>query len=76
MLVPDNTPQPPGIDERMPTPGAATSGFKRSESGVGPDDEKSAITPAEPLLAVVTAPTVIAIAEEPGDVSEPCPNSP
>ena len=75
MLVPDNWPQPVGIDERMPTPGAATSGLRRSESGVGPDDEKSAITPAVPLSGVETAPTVIAFADEPGDVSEPRPKS-
>ena len=50
----------------METPGAAMSGFKTSETGVGPADEKSAITPRE-----LTAPTVIAPGALPGDEIEP-----
>jgi hypothetical protein len=42
MLVPESVPQPSGTDDRIPTPGAATSGFWRSEIVVGPTDEKSA----------------------------------
>ena len=43
MLVPlsgPNGPPWPGSDEMNPTPGAATSGFICSETGVGPADEK------------------------------------
>ncbi len=35
MLVPDIDTQPSGTDERMPTPGALTSGFSRSDSRGG-----------------------------------------
>jgi hypothetical protein len=42
MLVPETEAHPPGTEERTATPGAATSGFKRSESGDGPTEEKSA----------------------------------
>ena len=48
------------------TPGAATSGFICSESGVGPADEKSAIA-----LDDVTAATVMADGALPGDDTEP-----
>ena len=44
------------------TPGAATSGFISSETGVGPADEKSAIA-----LRDVTAATVIASGALPGE---------
>src|SRR5581483_1726385 len=45
MLVPLHDAQSVfGIDERTFTPGAVTSGFISSETGVGPLDEKSAIS--------------------------------
>ena len=41
--VPDIAAQrPPGTEERIDTPGALTSGFRRRDSGVGPDELKSA----------------------------------
>ena len=43
MLVPDNRPHPLGCEERIDDPGATTSGFSRSEMGVGPAAEKPAI---------------------------------
>jgi hypothetical protein len=70
MLVPDDAPHPPGSDERIDVPGATTSGLSRSETGVGPADEKLAIPGA---LPEVLAPTVIARAEVPGDISDPGP---
>ena len=65
MLVPlqlcgDHVPSLGGSDERMSTPGAVTSGFIWSEIGVGPADEKPAITSAGPLSPSVDAATVIA----------------
>ena len=56
----------------MLTPGAVTSGFIRSESGVGPAPENDAMTGPD----TDSAATVIARSELPGDVSEPFPNSP
>ncbi len=51
MLVPDIAPNGPawftGSDEVIATPGAATSGFSWSDTGVGPPEEKSAIVPRE-----------------------------
>ena len=58
---------------KMSTPGAVTSGFSWSETGVGPPEEKSAITFARPLRVVETAPTVIASGVEPGEATEPLP---
>ena len=76
MLVPDSVVYwAPGAAERTFTPGALTSGFSCSESGVGPLDENHATTPAGPSRVDVTAPTVIASRVEPGDESEPRPNS-
>ena len=49
MLVPESEPQRlsrRGTEETMPTPGAVTSGFSASETGVGPAEEKSAMTSA------------------------------
>src|SRR6185437_13223717 len=47
MLVPPSCPHGPpwpgGSDEVIATPGALTSGFRRSDTGAGPADEKSAI---------------------------------
>ena len=57
MLVPDESRQPSGSAERTETPGATTSGLRRSEMGVGPAAENPAISGAAPD---VTAPTVIA----------------
>src|SRR3954454_24114619 len=65
---------PPGTDERIDTPGALTSGFRRSESGVGPDE----LNPARSLpdaSGLVTAATVIALSDVPGEMSEPAPTS-
>ena len=76
MLVPDSDAyEPRGAAERIPTPGAETSGFSRSESGVGPLEEKAATTSSGPPRAVVTAPTVIASGVAPGEPTEPRPNS-
>src|SRR5262249_8916488 len=70
MLVPLRSPHGPpsfdGSDEITSTPGAATSGFISSESGVGPADEKSAIE-----LRDVTAATVIASGALAGDDTLP-----
>ena len=54
----------------MPTPGAVTSGFSRSEIGLGPPDENEAIS-----LPFVAAPTVIAFAALPGEPIEPGPRT-
>ena len=48
MLVPLRSPYVPcdaGSDESTLTPGAATSGFIASETGVGPAEEKPAMRP-------------------------------
>ena len=70
MLVPSRGPHGPpwslGSDEVIATPGALTSGFSSSETGVGPADEKSAIT-----SRFVTAATVIAEGAVPGELTEP-----
>ena len=74
MLVPENSAQPPpATDERTPTPGAATSGFRRSEIVVGPTDEKSACSLFVPVIS--TAPTAIARSELAGEDTEPAPKS-
>src|SRR5258708_39961626 len=62
-----------GSDERMSTPGAVTSGLSCSETGVGPVDEKLAITSAGPLSPSVDAPTVIACCAFAGELIEPPP---
>ena len=72
MLVPDDRPQPPGCEERIDVPGATTSGFRRSEIGVGPADEKLAM---DGEAVDVVAPTVIAATALPGDPTEPRPKS-
>jgi hypothetical protein len=69
MLVPLNRPKVPwfaGTDERIETPGAATSGFICNDIGVGPPEEKPAIT-----LRESTAATVIALGALPGDETDP-----
>ena len=74
MLVPLRSAQsPPGAAERMSEPGAATSGFSRSDTGVGPPDEYSATVPGSSRFS--TAPTVIADATLPGELTEPEPSS-
>ena len=78
MLVPEKRVQVPslaGTDERISDPGAATSGFIRSDTGVGPADENSETTSARPDCVVVTEPTVIAFAVVPGEPTEPPPKS-
>ncbi len=69
MLVPLSRPQvwlEVGRDETTSTPGAATSGFIASDTGVGPPDEKPAIASFD-----VAAATVIASGAFPGDDTDP-----
>ncbi len=68
MLVPDIASQPPGTEERIPTPGAATSGLRRSEIVVGPAEENPATVEG---VVSVTAATVIAPSALPGEVTDP-----
>jgi hypothetical protein len=75
MLVPDDDVQPFGTDERMSTPGAETSGFRRREMAVGPTEEKSARTVSGGVPAISTAATVIACRELPGEDTDPAPTS-
>ena len=76
MLVPESSAQPPPeTDERTSTPGAATSGFRRSEIVVGPTEEKSACVLFAGLPLISTAPTAIARSELAGDDTEPAPKS-
>ena len=70
MLVPDDVAHPSGSAERIDVPGATKSGLSRSETGVGPAEEKLAMPGAVPD---VLAPTVIARVEVPGDDNEPGP---
>ena len=73
--VPDIASQrPPGMEERIDTPGALTSGFRRRDNGVGPDELKSASSLPE-ASGSVTAPTVMARSEVPGEISDPAPTS-
>ena len=74
MLVPLKLAQSPsrrGTDDRTSSPGAVTSGFIRSESGVGPPEENDAMN--GPFWSSAAA--VIALAELPGEVTEPAPRS-
>ena len=72
--VPDIASQwPPGTEDRIETPGALTSGFSRSDSGVGPAELKSASVLPPPASGLVTAATVIARSEVPGEMSDPPP---
>jgi hypothetical protein len=75
MLVPESSSQPPGTDERMLEPGALRSGLRRSDTGVGPSDEKPDTTFGAPPRVVVTEPTVIARVELAGEPTDPCPSS-
>ena len=70
MLVPLKHAQRPsrrGTDESTSSPGAVTSGFMRSDIGVGPPEEKDEMN--GPLS--LSAAAVIALAELPGEVTEP-----
>jgi hypothetical protein len=74
MLVPLNRAQRPtrrGTDESTSSPGAVTSGFIRSDNGVGPPDEKDEMN--GPLW--LSAAAVIALAALPGEDTEPAPSS-
>src|SRR3990170_938886 len=73
MLVPETAAHPPETEERTPTPGAATSGLRRSDIVVGPTEEKSACTGVGGFPVIYTAPTVIARTEFSGDETEPAP---
>ena len=76
MLVPSQTSQESGgIDERMLSPGAVTSGFICSEIGVGPLDENDAISSAGPSVPSLDAATVIACGALAGLPTEPRPAS-
>src|SRR5688572_18415776 len=72
MLVPlksvHNVGPSPGTEERMAKPGATTSGFRRSDSGVGPADENAATSRASS-----DAPTAIARSDDAGERTEPLP---
>src|SRR6266487_3423694 len=73
MLVPLKRSQRPneaGTEERMFPPGALTSGFICSETGVGPLEEKFSI-----VRVFEAAPTVIDCAAEPGEPTDPKPKS-
>ena len=65
-----------GSDESTFTPGAVTSGLRFSEYGVGPTDEKFAITSATTPRPVVAAALVIAAGASAGDPTEPLPPLP
>ena len=74
--VPDIASQwPPGTEDRIETPGALMSGLSRSDSGVGPAELKSARVLPPDASGLVTAATVIARSEVPGEISDPPPNS-
>jgi hypothetical protein len=62
---------PPGVDDRISEPGAATSGFNVSEIGAGPADENDETAPAGPVRPVVTEPTAIAEPALAGDPTVP-----
>src|SRR5207342_1600018 len=63
--VPDIASQwAPGTEERIETPGALMSGFRRRDSGVGPAELKSARELPDPS-GLVTAATVIAFSAVP-----------
>ena len=70
MLVPERAPNGPdqltGRDDVIATPGALTSGFSFSETGVGPPDEKLAIVSSSVVAATVIAPGAL-----PGELIEP-----
>ena len=78
MLVPLNVSHVPtwfGTDERTFTPGALTSGLSWSEIGVGPPDEKPAITSLGAPRPFVTAATAIASGALAGEPTVPLPRS-
>ena len=57
----DSTP-PPGTEDRMPTPGAMTSGLSAYDPATGPREEKRATWSSRSV-----APTVIASPEAAGE---------
>src|SRR4029450_7739856 len=70
------------MDERTETPGAVTSGLSCSEYGVGPREEKLAMTSAATwragggAAAAIAAPAVPARGALPGALTAPLPASP
>ena len=77
MLVPSQTSQDArGMDERMLSPGAVTSGFIWSETGVGPPEENGAISsagpPEPPSLDAATAIACGAVAGLPTEPRPAC----
>src|SRR5690242_17086789 len=77
MLVPSNGANAcGGREETTSTPGAVTSGFGRSDTGVGPPDENEATTSGRsPSPPSVEAAAVIAAGVFAGDPTEPNPVS-
>ena len=76
MLVPSQAAQSPsrrGSDERICTPGAATSGFSWRLIGVGPPEEKSAIRSTPMPFPSPEAATEIALGAVAGESTEPSP---
>ena len=75
MLVPSRAPNVRvGSEDTTSTPGAATSGFGRSETDVGPADENDATTSGRvPSPPSVEAATVIAAGAFAGEPTEPSP---
>src|SRR5215471_886626 len=72
MLVPLSAAQSDlGSDESTLTPGAVTSGLSCSEYGVGPTDEKDAISSATLWRPLPEAAAVIASGASPGDPTVP-----
>src|SRR5690349_19239741 len=72
MLVPLSAAQSDlGSDESTFTPGAVTSGLSCSEYGVGPTEEKSAISSATLWRPLPDAAAVIASGASPGDPTVP-----
>ena len=76
MLVPDESRPAARVRRRgSTTPGAETSGLRRSETGVGPADEKPAIDPAAGRRDRDRADRDRSAPSSPGDATEPRPNS-
>src|SRR5947208_16782861 len=76
MLVPDSQSKVfLGSEDRTSTPGAVTSGFSWSDTGVGPADEKSAMWSGRvpSPTPIVEAAAVIAAGALPGESIDPRP---
>ena len=65
----------PGSEDTTSTPGAVTSGFICRDTGVGPLEEKLAISSGGPVSLSVDAATVIASGALPGEPTVPRPPS-